>query len=453
MPDIGAAPHFSELQHLVVKIEEDIYMRIRNVSKILCVTLFLSAGLANAEESALSVDEAIRVAFKNNRDLKLANMEKMRAETRFRWAGRLDNPQLDISINDDFAGEEEGEGTYSIAFSQAFPLTSRLNDAKKLSEFKLTLAEVEIAESRRAVAKDVEQSIIRLAVSLHEQNQLDALIKLNQEIIDFLQLQVSRGESSALEVVQATINGNTIKQKVRAAEAEQRGLKLMLNQVMGLEPDANVQVKYSLLLPDETPNQRIPVDQLLSQRPDYLLSLAKVSEADLVIALEHANRCEDIALSLFVDRESATDEPSGLEENTLIGMGVSIPLPFWKRNREAIELAAIDRMAAEQSIDALQFQIRSEYEEAFQLSLDSYTLAKSIAEDLLSLAEQNFADLRLAYEQGQASLLRVQLAQEKLIELKSIELDAIAAYHHAASKTRYVSGDYPIPNPSARKQK
>jgi cobalt-zinc-cadmium efflux system outer membrane protein len=444
---------FPASQHLLVKIEEDIYMRIITVSKILCVTLFLLIGMANAVEGPLSVDEAIRIALKNNRDLKLASMEKMRAETRLRWAGRLENPQLDLSINDDFVGEAEGEGTYSIGFSQAFPLTSRLKDAKKLNEFQLTLADVEILESRRSVAMDVEQAIIQLAVSRHEQMQFDALITLNQEIIDFLQLQVSRGESSALEVVQATINGNTIKQKVRAAEAEQRGLKLMLNQAMGLEPDASVQIDFSLSLPDETPNQRIPVDQLLGQRPDYLLSLAKVSDADLVIALEHANRWEDISLSLFAERESATDEPSGLEENTLFGVGVSIPLPFWKRNREAIELAAIDRIAAEQRIDALQFQIRSEYEEAFQLGVDSYTLAKSIAGDLLSLAEKNFSDLRLAYEQGQASLLRVQLAQEKLIELKSIELDAIAAYHLAASKTRYVSGAYPRPNPTARKQK
>jgi cobalt-zinc-cadmium efflux system outer membrane protein len=437
----------------LVKIEEDIYMRIRTVSKILCVSLCLSTGMANAEEGPLSLDEAIRVALTNNRDLKLASMEKQRAEVRFRWAGRLENPKLDISVNGDFVGEAEGEGTYSVAFSQAFPLTSRLNDAKKLSEFQLTMADAEIAESRRSVAMGVEQAIIQLAVSRHEQKQLDALIKLNQEIVDFLQLQVSRGESSALEVVQATINGNSIKQKVRAAEAEQRGLKLMLNRAMGLEPDTRVQIEFSLSLPDETPNQRISVDQLLGKRPDYLLSLAKVSEADFVIELEHANRWEDISLSLFADRESATDEPSGLEENTLLGIGVSIPLPFWKRNREAIELAAIDRIAAEQRIDTLQFRIRSEYEEAFQLGLDSYTLAKSIAGDLLSLAEQNFLDLRLAYEQGQASLLRVQLAQEKLIELKSIELDAIAAYHHAASKTRYVSGDYPIPNPTAREQK
>src|SRR5690606_6186604 len=107
-------------------------------------------------------EKAITLAFANKRELKIAALEIKRAASRVRWAGRLENPELELSASDDGVGLDEGEGNYEIAFSQRFPLTSKLKKEKSLRTWQVVLAEAEIAERRRELAGEVDRAIIEL---------------------------------------------------------------------------------------------------------------------------------------------------------------------------------------------------------------------------------------------------------------------------------------------------
>ena len=109
------------------------------------------APLAGAPR-AVTRDEAIRMAFANHPDLKVAAIQIDRAASRLRWSGRLENPELELSVSDDGVGLDEGEGNYSVAFAQRFPLTARLRNEKGLRRHQVILAEAEIAERRRELA-------------------------------------------------------------------------------------------------------------------------------------------------------------------------------------------------------------------------------------------------------------------------------------------------------------
>ena len=62
---------------------------------------------------------------------------------------------------------------------------------------------------------------------------------------------------------------------------------------------------------------------------------------------------------------------------------------------------------------------------------------------MLTLAEENFSEFQKAYQQGQASLLQVQRAQEQQLELEAAAVEAIAEYYRADAQLRFVTGDYP----------
>ncbi|MCC6952536.1 MAG: TolC family protein, partial [Deltaproteobacteria bacterium] len=111
---------------------------------------------------ALSRNKAISLAFSNNRDLKIATLEIERAKTRVRWSGRLENPELELRVNDDGVGLDEGEGNYEVAFSQRFPLTAKLKRETGLRKYQVILAEAEIAERRRELAGEVDRSVVEL---------------------------------------------------------------------------------------------------------------------------------------------------------------------------------------------------------------------------------------------------------------------------------------------------
>jgi len=403
------------------------------------VTLVLYAD----DPVVVTRNKAISTAFANDRDLKIATLEIERAKTRVRWSGRLENPELELTVNDDGVGLDEGEGNYEVAFSQRFPLTAKLKRETGLRKYQVILAEAEIAERRRVLAGEVDKAIVEL-LSTREKIRLGRESgALNKEILTFLEDKAKLGEVSKLDVIQANLNGRTLAQEVDLLLTQETQQRLLLNQLIGLEATADLNLDGSLDLPGSRPPGEADLDAILQHRPDYILALAKTDESRAAIALEEAKRWEDIALKVFVEGEKVMDDPTGLERNTFAGIGVSIPLPFRNRNQEGIAQAKIDAEAAAKGVDSAQFHIRAECEVAYRRRLDSWELAREAGGELLTLAEENLAEFRKAYERGEATLLQVQNAQEQVLKLQSTATTFLSDYHLAEARVRYVTGAYP----------
>ncbi|MEX2578772.1 MAG: TolC family protein [Verrucomicrobiales bacterium] len=402
-----------------------------------------SAAVRADDEVSLSREEAVRLAFRNNRELGIAALEVERAASRLRWSGRLDNPELELSASSDAVGLGDDESTYEVAFSQRFPLTSKLRREKDVRRHQVILAEAEVAERRRELAGKVDLAVVELLATRERIRLQRQLAELNREILEFLRDQVKRGEVSALEVTQATLNGRTMEQQVASLLARETQQRLALNQTIGVDATTAVNIKGSPRLPESPPPTEANLREILSRRPDHVLALAKIDEAEAGVALEEAKRWEDVSVRFFVEGENAVDDPGGLERNTFAGVGISIPLPLRRRNQEGIDRARIDREAAGRGVDSVQFEIRSEAEEAYRQRRDAWDLAREASGDILGLAEQNLEEFRKAYQEGQASLLQVQRAQEQILEVRDAAIGFATDYHRADARVRFVTGDYP----------
>lgn len=405
--------------------------------------LLLAAGAALAESRTLSRDEAIQLAFRNNRDLRVAVLEIDRATSRSRWSGRLENPVLDISGRGDAIGRDDDEGVFEVAFTQDFPLTSRLRKEKDVRRHQILLAEAEIAERRRQLAGEIDHAIIDLLATREMIELQGRLAEINQEIVDFLKLQVERGEASSLEVTQALLDVRTIEQEAKSLRAEETQKLIALNGLLGVDATDDTRITGSLDLPGSRPETEADLDAILARRPDYVLAAARIDEARAAIALEEASRWEDMSVSLILEREDAVDEPDGLESNTFAGVGFSIPLPLRKRNQDGIEQARIDHTAARKGVEAVRFRIRGEAEKAYHDRADAWAIARDSTGELLRLAEKNLEDFRGAYQQGQAELVQVQKAQEQVLRLRTAGAGFLADYHHACADVRTATGAYP----------
>jgi len=416
----------------------------RNFTILLTLITLLLAGVPVIRaDDAVSRDEAIRRAFGNSPELKIAALEIKRASSRLRWSGRLENPELELSASDDGVGLDEGEGNYEVAFSQQFPLTSKLKKEKGLRHYQVLLAEAEIAERRRELAAEVDRAMVELLGTREKIRLARKGIALNKEIIDFLQEQSKLGEVSKLDVLQANLNGRTLDQEVKLLLTQEGQKRMGLNHLVGLEATADFTIDGTLDLPGVRPPGEADLGAILNRRPDHVIALAKTNEARAAIALEEAKRWEDIAVKFFVEGEAVVDEPTGLERNTFTGIGVSIPLPFRQRNQDGIAQAKIDAEAASEGVEAAQFHVRAECEVAYRRRLDAWELAREARGELLALAEENLAEFRAAYEKGEATLTQVQKAQEQVIELQSAAVTFLTDYHLAEAQVRFVTGAYP----------
>jgi cobalt-zinc-cadmium efflux system outer membrane protein len=410
---------------------------------VLALACLCSTPEVGAETRSLSRDEAIRSAFSNNRDLAIATLEIKRALSKLKWSGRLDNPELEIEATSDEPGNDENEGSFTVGFTQSFPLTSRLKDERNLRHYQVILAEAEIAERRRELAGKVDAAIVELMTTREKIEVSNQLVALNKKMVDFLKAQAEQGVVSSLDVMQATLSGRTLEQQSKLLVAEAKQNRLALNKIIGLDPETDVAIDGSFALPGSKPGIDVALQTVLQQRPDYVLSLAKIDEAQAAITLEEAKRWEDVSLKLFVEQDDAVDEPEGFDGNTFAGVGISIPLPLRNRNQEGIEQARINHEAASKSVEAARFEIRAECEEAFHQRTDAWNLAREASGEILGLAEKNLEEFRKAYQQGQASLIQVQRAQEQVLELKTGSLELVADYHRANAAVRLATGSYP----------
>lgn len=407
----------------------------------------LIAGLpfpASGEEArSLTRDDAIRLAFQKNRELGVAALDIKRAASRMRWSGRLENPELELSYSGDGLGLDEDESVFELGISQKFPLTAKLKNEKHLRRHQIILAEAEVAEKRRELAGEVDLAIVDLHSTREKIRLSNKLVSLNREISDFLKEQAKRGEVSNLDVTQAVLNGRTLEQEVKSLSALEKQQLLQLNQLIGLDATTSVNLQSDMALPGTRPSFDVSLRTVLCQRPDYVLGLAKIDEAEAAITLEESKRWEDIAVRFFMEEEDAVDEPTGLESNTFAGFGISVPLPLRNRNQEGIEQAQINHEAAAKELEAARFRIRGECEEAFHERADAWDIAREASGEILQLAEKNLEDFKTAYEQGQASLIQVQRAQEQMLELRNSSVEYITFYHRAAARVRLATGSYP----------
>lgn len=408
------------------------------------ISLVASLHAEDATVRSLAPSEAIAIALKNNPDLKLAELEIERANSRARWAGRLDNPELEVTAADDSIGLGDDERSLEVAFKQSFPLTTRLRDEKSVRRAQVLLAEAEIAERRRQLAYEVDQASTLLMVSRAKLSVSQKLVQLNTEILDFMRPLVDKGEASPLDVTQVKLTNRSLTQNIGSLKNAERQQALHLAKLLGIDPKTEVRIKRGLQLPLTQPAPpQLSNAELFRRRPDHLLTLAQHDVAQAEALLADAGRWEDISLKVFIEREQAVDEPDGLERNTFTGIGVSIPLPIRQRNEDAIEQARIDIEAAEKSRTAREFNIRSEYEAALHAARDAHALAAEASGSVIKLAERNLTDFRNTYEQGQASLLQVQSAQEQLLELHNAALTYVEDYHLSEAHLRFVTGNYP----------
>jgi cobalt-zinc-cadmium efflux system outer membrane protein len=414
---------------------------------ILTVALLCAGMLSSVPAAGLSRDAAIEKALSSNLELKVAAIEIERAKSRLRWAGRLSNPEIELSHSNDLIGQNDNEGELELAFSQRFPVTSRLDDEKEVLRRDVELAEIEFRIRQRQLAFEVDKAWLELRAAQKSEIATAGLITVNQEVSKFLAGRAEVGEASSLDVVQASLNGKLLEQELGISKAATAAATARLKQLMGAEQKATISIASARTFPKQAPASSLKLETVFQNRPDYRLLLASKDLGDAQLALAMSQRWDDLAVKVFLQHERAVDEPGGLERNSFVGVGVSIPLPLRNKNEQAIEAAELDIEKARRARAAKMFAIHSELRRALEARTAAYKLAKGARGEALPLARKNVEEFKQAQQNGQASLLQVQQAQAQLLQLENAALELQKNYDLIDAEVRFIAGTYPIPEP------
>ncbi len=408
-----------------------------SILKRLLTVLFSVLSLARSDAQSihnLTRSQAVELALANNQSLQAARTLIEQAKARGEVAGRLENPELSFDYKTDWAFNDEGESSLGLGFSQRFPVTKRISILKDIAGIEIAMAEAEVLEQERLVAREVELLCNEFAYLESQQKLRASLLEIDKSFEAFVQSRIEVGEASPIDVNQIRIELYAIEQDINELKIAREKTRSRLRSLLGLEMEADLRISHSIdssVVAGDLPRYGV---ESLDTHPQYRLQSLLLEVASKQSSLARASRWEDISIGVMLEQERSVDEPVGIGTGRFMGLAVSIPLPLRDRSR------GLER-------ESLSLQRQREAELA-ALSLELRNAAAALREEVMSLAEQasyyetnitplveqNLKEMTEAYSSGQISLNELFRSQSQRLKIQSTHLEMVRDYEHAMAE-------------------
>lgn len=405
--------------------------------------LILAAPGIRADDAPLGLAELVQLALKNNPALIARRYTVDAAEGQQQQAGTMPNPRLELSNTSNSFLSNGGEYSRSIGLSQDIPVGGRLGAQEDVANAGLRFAVANLRQAEATLAGQVATSYYRLLVLSRQIATRDALIAVDQKLLDATTARMQAGEVSPLDVSTAELEMERLKQQ-EALIQNQRDAELAdLNQLLG-HP-----ARTPLVLADMLPAESAPGDlgdlqqQALKERADLQAAQFESERAKAEVGLARSERWEDwsVGVSSGQSRLDVTGAPPQAVDHE-IGVTLSIPLPLWNRNKGNVAAALSTTQQADASVTALKLRIQNEVATDFgQLQRLSDVVAR-YRDRLLPLSEKSVALAQQGYSQGQVSIVEVVTAERQQSEVEIAYLDSLDQYLQAYTALNQAVGAY-----------
>ena len=314
---------------------------IKYCSTVLSLSVLFAFAARSQDTLTFSLRDAETRFLKENLILMAEHLELDVGELEIQRAGLWDNPEIEVEhqiINRDGRGAVGFTGRDNTAFGieQLFLTAGKRGHRVRLQELNKQRTEQQLNLLIRTFILTLREEYIRLAylnrIEGLYQRQIDAL----EMILASFEDQYQQGNIPRLEII-----------RLRSLLLE---LETEYNEVLEDRMEARQSLKILLQLEDQIPVPELPEDPwqatnrplelnvedlyetALESRGDIRSTLIAVNAAERSLLLEQANQWPDLVIGLVYDRLD------GFVEN-YFGIGFSMQIPLWDRNRGNIRIA------------------------------------------------------------------------------------------------------------------
>ena len=335
----------------------------------ICSLLLLVAGFGSAvalpsqgqetrtspNTNGLSLGVLVAESLEKNPELRFYEAEIKAAKAGRKAAALLGNPEVNGSL-----GQKSVRGSglsaegvaWSVSVMQPFEWPGRLGLRKAIANRDIELAELGYGRFKAALAGRVRALAYQLFAAQEKSAAAREVADRFQALREVLVQRDPAGLTPLLEtrVIEAT--ELTMQRKASEATLATQSALLELNQLRGAPPDAPLSVSTTHLV--FHPADEMPSLVTLARTNNFELRLRAVELAQQGFRVELAKneRLQPISIGPSISEERAGDR------ERIIGVGVSLPLPLWNRNKGPIEAATARQMQAEVSLNVTEREIQ-----------------------------------------------------------------------------------------------
>jgi cobalt-zinc-cadmium efflux system outer membrane protein len=328
-----------------------------------CVAAGLLAGAAEPDlPPSLTLPALVAESLEKNPELKFYDAEIAAAKAGRKTAGRLANPQLsgDVGRNAQKFGGLSAEGVaWSVSVAQPFEWPGRIGLRKAIANHDIELAQLGYERFKIALAGRVRTLAYGLFAA---QEKSAAAAEVAERFKALREILVQRDPAGLTPLLETrVIEATELNAQRKASEAllAAQAMLLELNQLRGVSPETRLAISQGNL------SFRPPEDRTM------LIALARTNNFELrvraVELIQQGFRVDLAKNERFPPISvgpSYSEQKAGSEEQRILGVGISLPLPLWNRNKGNIEAAVARRMQAEVSLNVTEREIQRKVIEA-----------------------------------------------------------------------------------------
>jgi cobalt-zinc-cadmium efflux system outer membrane protein len=299
-------------------------------------------------------------------------------------AGEIKNPDMMIGVGNwhlrDLATNQVSDGpTWAVQLTQTFEWPGRLSLRKAIAQKDIDLAQLGFAQFRAALAGHVRTISWKLLAAQEQTRAAEEVAKRFQSLAAVLLQRDPAGAAPRLEARIIQASALTLGAEATLARNELAAARFELNQLLGEKAEHPLELRMENLVLNPPP----PLEFLLAEarRKNFALRarFIDVEQQGYHVDLAKNERWPSITLQPYMQNQTT------LTRETQIGIGVSIPLPLWNRNKGAIDAAKAKEVQAEVMLTAQMRQLeRDVAAQAAHYRIHTEELAKWPADTLES---------------------------------------------------------------------
>ncbi len=388
----------------------------------------------------ISLPEIIRSAFANNGDLKVAQLEVEKAKARLTQASLRQNPTLDIEQKSgNFVGSS-GDNELSVGVSVPIDIYNQRKRRIDLANAEITLKEAEVSARQRELASQIFIDYADSLASLRELEIVEELLEINTQIVVYVQIRVTEGETAPLELnlLQTDVERLRAKRELAVGRIQTSITKLKF--YAGMEPSESLKLRENIVnaqLPQLPATIETSISEALKNRPEIRLTELEESLANAGLRLIHSQSKPELsAFSRYSQDSAVVNSPRGAftDSGKSLTFGISIGLPIFNRNQGAKAEAEIAIRQAQERRSFAEKIIQNEVLTAFQ-RIEATKKAVSILQNaVLPRSRQNIETIRQVYEIGELKITDLLAEQKRLLDANRDLTDALSENYRAKAE-------------------
>ncbi|MEW6367149.1 MAG: TolC family protein [Acidobacteriota bacterium] len=366
----------------------------------------------------MSIEQYVEIVLRSHPVVSAIKATDESAAAERKAARLIPDPVIEVSgARGRLTGEDGARGTEaSYSITQSIPWPPSFAGAIRAADRAAETLQAEGEEARWELMISARRAFASL---LYARNLAEIARSIEVDALSLKNLTDRRaelGESREAERIRTTVEWLRRQRDALAAERRAETAERALR-ILAVEP-----LPHPLVISGDLPggpirevSEYVMLDRLMAQNPRLRAARSQAAQQQALLSAARRGRVKELDFAFY--RTEEVDKTSN-------GFTIGLSIPLWNANRGEVSRAAAAAALAEASVGRAQVELQAELESRLNDLEVTAGQVGILQTEIMPAAKRSVELVRLAYEEGETSLLDLLDAQRTFRETQREELDA-----------------------------